>query len=70
MTAPAARPIRVARSLRGRIVAPPSKSVTQRALVAASLARGVSRLRNPLLSSDARHLLAALEAVGIPVVSA
>jgi 3-phosphoshikimate 1-carboxyvinyltransferase len=47
------------------VTAPPSKSVTQRAILAAALARGRSILRSPLLADDPRHLLAALEAVGI-----
>ncbi len=54
------------REIDARITAPPSKSVTQRALVAAALAGGRSCLRNPLLADDSRHLLAALNAVGIP----
>jgi 3-phosphoshikimate 1-carboxyvinyltransferase len=61
----AERPIASARVARGRVEAPPSKSVTQRAILAAALARGRSILRNPLLADDPRHLLAALEAVGI-----
>jgi len=62
-----ARPIPVARSLQGRVTAPPSKSVTQRALITASLAPGVSRLHRPLLADDSRHLMTALSAVGIPI---
>ncbi|PYS96448.1 MAG: 3-phosphoshikimate 1-carboxyvinyltransferase, partial [Acidobacteria bacterium] len=50
------REIAVVPALEGRVTAPPSKSVTQRALVAAALARGRSRLRNPLLADDPRHL--------------
>ena len=59
------REIAVVPALDGRVTAPPSKSVTQRALVAAALARGRSRLRNPLLADDPRHLIAAFNAVGI-----
>ena len=59
------RPIRTIRRAQGRIAAPPSKSATQRALIAAALAAGRSQLRHPLLSDDTRHLLAALDAVGI-----
>ncbi|HKN47753.1 MAG TPA: 3-phosphoshikimate 1-carboxyvinyltransferase, partial [Candidatus Polarisedimenticolia bacterium] len=57
----------VSRPLDGSLTAPPSKSVTQRALVAAALAAGQSHLRRPLLADDSRRLIAALEAVGIPV---
>ncbi|MFQ5877655.1 MAG: 3-phosphoshikimate 1-carboxyvinyltransferase [Acidobacteriota bacterium] len=58
--------MRVAGPVRGEVTAPPSKSLTQRALIAAALARGRSRISNPLLSDDSRHLIAALGAVGIP----
>jgi 3-phosphoshikimate 1-carboxyvinyltransferase len=60
------RPIAAARDLNARVTAPPSKSVMQRALVAAALAPGVSRLLNPLLAGDSLLLIAALKAVGIP----
>ena len=59
------RPIRTVRRVQGRVAAPPSKSATQRALIAAALAPGRSHLRHPLLSDDSRHLIAALDAVGI-----
>jgi len=65
--------VRDARSIRSItrldlcVTAPPSKSVTQRALVAASLADGVSRLRRPLLGDDGRHMVGALAASGIGV---
>ncbi len=66
-TAGEARRIAPVRRLNGRVTAPPSKSVTQRALIAASLARGVSRLRRPLLADDAQQMMAALNAVGVAV---
>ena len=53
--------------LEGTIAAPPSKSVTQRALVAASLARGVSTLRRPLLGGDGRILVEALRRAGLQI---
>ena len=59
------RAIATVKIARGSVPAPPSKSATQRALVAAALAGGRSRLRHPLLADDSRHLMAALEAVGI-----
>jgi 3-phosphoshikimate 1-carboxyvinyltransferase len=64
---PAGRAVRPVRRVEGGVTAPPSKSVTQRALVAASMARGVSRLARPLLGDDGMHLARALTAVGIPV---
>ena len=57
----------VSRALDGSLTAPPSKSITQRALVAAALAAGRSRLRRPLLADDSRRLIEAFGAVGIPV---
>ncbi len=59
------RPIAVSGPIRGRVTAPPSKSVTQRALIAAALAPGRSTLRNPLLSDDPLHLIGGLNLVGI-----
>ncbi len=59
------RPIATVKIARGSVPAPPSKSATQRALVAAALAAGRSRLRHPLLADDSRHLITALDAVGI-----
>ena len=64
---PSSRSIPSPRVARGRVTAPPSKSVTQRAILAAALAPGRSILRNPLLADDPRHLLEALEAVGFGV---
>src|SRR5712692_3496994 len=51
--------------LEGTVTAPPSKSVTQRALLVAALGGGRSIVRNLLLADDSRHLINALGAVGI-----
>src|SRR2546422_8910872 len=59
------RPIPTVKNVQGSVPAPPSKSATQRALIAAALAAGRSRLRHPLLADDSQHLIAALNAVGI-----
>ncbi len=59
------RPIPTVKAVQGSLPAPPSKSATQRAIVAAALAPGRSRLRHPLLADDSRHLIACLNAVGI-----
>jgi 3-phosphoshikimate 1-carboxyvinyltransferase len=48
----------------GRVRAPASKSVTNRALVAAALARGVSTLRDPLDSDDSAAMRDCLRALG------
>src|SRR5262245_8804130 len=53
-----------------RLTAPPSKSVTQRALIAASLADGVSVLRRPLLGDAGRHMVASLGACGAAALAA
>jgi 3-phosphoshikimate 1-carboxyvinyltransferase len=44
---------------------PGSKSLTQRALIAAALAVGTSRLLDPLASDDTRYTMDALRAMGI-----
>ena len=48
-------------------VAPPSKSYTHRAMVAAALARGQSTIRHPLFAGDTLLTARALEALGVPV---
>jgi len=53
------------RPLAARIVAPPSKSVTHRALVAGALAAGQSEIVGPLDARDTRETLAGLEALGM-----
>lgn len=52
------------RGLSGRVTVPPSKSITQRALVAAALAGGGARVRRPLDAEDPRLLFAGLQAIG------
>lgn len=55
------------RPLDSSIEAPPSKSVTHRALVTAALAAGDSRIDNPLDADDTRVTRAGLEQLGIEV---
>jgi 3-phosphoshikimate 1-carboxyvinyltransferase len=50
------------------IAVPGSKSITQRALIAAALAQGDSTLVGPLASEDTAYTSAALQAMGIEVV--
>lgn len=50
--------------LKASIKVPGSKSYTQRALVAAALATGTSRLHNALFSEDTNHLMKALGDLG------
>lgn len=49
------------------VTVPGSKSLTQRALIAAALAEGQSTLRNPLASEDTAYTMAALRQMGIEV---
>jgi len=49
------------------LAAPASKSVTNRALVVAALAKGTSRLRRPASSEDARAMRGAVAALGAQV---
>ena len=50
-----------------KVTVPGSKSVTQRALVAAALANGESLLKRPLYSEDTVMLRAALEKMGVEI---
>jgi 3-phosphoshikimate 1-carboxyvinyltransferase len=54
-------------ALRGRVAPPGSKSITNRALLLAGLARGVSRLTGALKSDDTRYMADALRAMGVTV---
>ncbi len=49
------------------IEAPPSKSYTNRALIIASLAKGKSIIRNPLISDDTNYMISALNEFGIGI---
>ena len=53
--------------LAGRAVLPGSKSITNRALLLAALARGASRLTGALKSDDTRWMAQALRAMGVEV---
>lgn len=52
-------------SVAGVVNLPGSKSVSNRALLLAALARGTTRLTNLLDSDDIRHMLAALTQLGV-----
>lgn len=62
---PDARLIHPLSQVDATINVPGSKSLTQRALLAAALARGVSHLQNPLASEDTHHTINALRKMGI-----
>ncbi|MBB3966462.1 3-phosphoshikimate 1-carboxyvinyltransferase [Rhizobium metallidurans] len=59
--------IPAAKPLSGRAVPPGSKSITNRALLLAGLARGTSRLTGALKSDDTRYMAEALRAMGVTV---
>ncbi len=53
--------------LSGQVCAPPSKSYTQRMVIAAALSNGTSKVSNPLLSEDTEATLRAVTALGAKV---
>jgi 3-phosphoshikimate 1-carboxyvinyltransferase len=55
------------RKIQGAICAPASKSMTQRAIVAALLAHGVSEVRNPSQCDDALAAVAVAKALGAQI---
>ncbi len=55
------------RPLVGRVAPPGSKSITNRALLLAALARGTSRLTGALKSDDTRYMAEALRQMGVTV---
>ena len=62
--------IKKTEKLSGEISAPPSKSFTQRILIAAALSNGISKISNPLQSEDTQATLRAIKALGANVVVA
>lgn len=54
---------------RGSLAVPGSKSLTNRALVTAALAEGVSTLKGVLVAEDSEVMIAALNRLGVPVES-
>ncbi len=54
--------------LSGEVTAPPSKSYTHRAFMVALLARGESRIDNPLLGLDTEATIEAVKSMGAEVV--
>ncbi len=55
-------------SLNGEIIAPGSKSYSHRAFIAASLADGVSIVKNPLSSGDVKVTLSILKALKVNII--
>ncbi len=60
-------PFRGAKAIHARVVAPGSKSVTNRALILAAQAQTSSILRRPLISRDSELMVAGLRALGVSI---
>ncbi len=54
-------------NLNATIIAPSSKSYTNRSLIIVALAEGKSKIKNPLVSDDTRHMINALSDFGVMV---
>lgn len=67
MTSGAVRTIHPSASLNAHVQVPPSKSYTNRALIAAALADGTSHILEPSQSEDSEHLIRALQQFGVAV---
>ena len=67
MSSPPLAIIPPAHPLVGRVTPPGSKSITNRALLLAALARGTSRLTGALKSRDTTLMAAALRQMGVVV---
>lgn len=67
MSLPTVTVVPPGKPLRGRVAPPGSKSITNRALLLAALAKGTSRLRGALKSDDTRHMSNALRQMGVTV---
>lgn len=70
MTRPASSKLTIlppAAPLTGRVMPPGSKSITNRALLVAALAKGTSRLSGALKSDDTRYMAQALRDMGVEI---
>ncbi|MBN2251942.1 MAG: 3-phosphoshikimate 1-carboxyvinyltransferase [Candidatus Altiarchaeota archaeon] len=59
--------IRPTRDLSGTVKVPPSKSYTHRAVILASLAKGTSTIKNPLISDDTSASMDACRMIGAKI---
>ncbi len=62
--------IKTTQRLQGEVCAPPSKSYTQRMLIAAALSNGIAKISNPLIAEDTQATLRAVTALGTKVKAA
>ncbi len=67
MSPPSVTVVPPGKPLRGRVAPPGSKSITNRALLLAALAKGTSHLRGALKSDDTRHMSNALRQMGVAI---
>ena len=56
------------KKLKGDVIIPPSKSLSHRAIIAASLASGKSKITNVLFSKDILATISAMEACGAKII--
>ncbi len=54
-------------ALRGKVIPPPDKSISHRAVIISSLASGKSAIRNFLRSGDTLSTVRAMRALGVPI---
>ncbi len=54
-------------SIKGELTPPPDKSITHRAIMFASLAKGKSIIRNPLMAEDPISTMNAMRALGVEI---
>ena len=66
-TSPSLQILPIDHPLNASVRVPGSKSLTNRALLIASLAHGTTRLTNALFSDDSRYFAEALQALGFSV---
>lgn len=69
MTSPEYIDLPAIRTLQGEVRLPGSKSISNRTLLLAALARGTTELRDVLDSDDTRHMVNALTALGVNIAS-
>ena len=55
--------------LSGHLICPPDKSVTHRSVMFAGMAKGVSRILNPLMGADCRSTIGVFRALGVSVAA-
>jgi 3-phosphoshikimate 1-carboxyvinyltransferase len=62
--------VKLTENLNGEVCAPPSKSYTQRMVIASALSCGISKITNPLVADDTEATLRAITALGATVATA